>query len=220
MNANDENRFWSQWPTCLASLEEVYCRLMPLPDGRSQQVLPWLQRLHGRPALNEIERELRKLWMFDGRFLGEVRDFGKNEYAWAVYSLCYLAKDWNLAVHLLQIYVPLLGIFIRRAFGEVFRTKVGATFMDDVGHLLWDVEGLLKPDDHELFDWHGNRNTFSPAEVKMLLDMAQLPPLRNLDFPPRRLLLRYTTLQDPFPSERHFQRALLRFYTEKGYPIS
>lgn len=121
--------------------------------------------------------------------------------------------------HLLNIYVPLLGRYIQETLGMDFRTKVGSTFMDDVGHMLWDVEGLIEPKDHGLFDWHGNRNDLAPERIEQFLNFADLPALANPDFPPRWVLLHFTNLQCPFTSEEEYLRDLQVFYRDRGYSI-
>jgi len=197
-------------------MEALYGQRMPLPDERYEQVRDRLQGLRQRAAANEIEKALRQLWAFDERFFGEVLGFS---YDWAVYSLCYLCKDGAVIRHLLNIYVPLLGRYIQETLGADFRAKVGSTFMDDVGHILWDVEGLIEPEDHGPFDWHGNRNDLSLRQIEAFLQFADLPPLPNPDFPPRRVLLHFTNLQDPFDTKAQNQRDLQEFYWERSYPV-
>lgn len=216
MQTKQEQLFRSQWPACLAAMDGLYGRDMPLFHERYESVR---ERLRGRLATNEIERALRKLWAFDERFFGEQLGFSAADYEWAVYSLCYLCKDEMVIDHLLNVYVPLLGRYIQETLGMDFRTKVGSTFMDDVGHVLWDVEGLIEPGSHELFDWHGNRNDLSLERIETYLRFADLPPLPKPDFPPRWVLLHFTNLQSPFGSEEEYLRDLQAFYRDRGYSV-
>lgn len=219
MQTKQAQQFREQWPTCLDAMEALYGQQMPLPDERYGQVRDRLQGLRHRAAANEIEKALRQLWDFDGRFFGELLGFGSGSYEWAVYSLCYLCKDEAVIGHLLNIYVPLLGRHIQETLGTDFRAKVGSTFMDDVGHVLWDMEGLIEPEDHGLFDWHGNRNDLSLERIEEFLNFADLPALVNPDFPPRWVLLHFTNLQCPFNSEEEYLRDLQAFYRDRGYSI-
>ena len=219
MQIKQEQQFREQWPECLDSMEALYGERMPLPDERYEQVRKQLQGSRQRAATNEIERALRQLRDFDGRYFGEVRDFSSGEYEWAVYSICYLCKDEAIIGHLLNIYVPLLGGYIHEALGRLFRAKVGSTFMDDVGHVLGDIERLVAPGDHELFDWHGNRNQLTLERIEAFLRYADLPPLQNPDFPPRWVLLHFTNLQDLFDSEADYLNDLQEFYWGRGYSI-
>jgi hypothetical protein len=136
-----------------------------------------------------------------------------------VYSLVYLGSDETIIKDILAIFPPLLGPFIRDTLGNDFRAKVGATFMGDVGHYLWDVQGLVEPEDHALFDWHGNRNQLSAEQIEQYLRAAELSPLTEPDFPPRKLLLHFTNLQDRFSSDAEYLRDLKAFYREKGYAL-
>jgi hypothetical protein len=200
-------------------MDALYARDMPLFHERYEEVR---EPLRGRMATNEIEKALRQLWAFDERFFGEVLGFDSDAYEWAVYSLCYLCKDEAVIGHLLNIYVPLLGRYIQETLGKDFRVKVGSTFMDDVGHVLWDMGGLIEPEDHGLFDWHGNRNDLPLERIDRFLNFADLQTLANPDFPPRWVLpiLHFTNLQSPFDSEEEYLRDLQAFYWDKGYSVS
>lgn len=201
MQMKQEQLFRSQWPACMAAMDSLYSRDMPLFHERYESVR---EQLSGRMATNEIERALRELWAFDERFFGELIGFSAADYEWAVYSLCYLCKDEMVIEHLLNIFVPLLGRYIQETLGMDFRTKVGSTFMGDVDHVLWDIEGLIEPEDHGLFDWHSNRNNLSLERIEQFLNFADLPALANPDFPPRWVLLHFTNLQCPFTSEEEY----------------
>lgn len=200
-------------------MEALYGQRMPPPDQRYEAVRARLQSLRQRPAANEVEKVLRQLWDFDGRFFGEALGFDSADYEWAIYSLCYLCKDETVIGDLLNIYVPLLGRYIQEMLGRDFHAKVGLTLMDDVGHVLWEIEGLIEPEDHDLFDWHGNRNDLPGEKIEGFLRFADLPPLPNPDFPPRWVLLHFTNLQDLFGSEGEYLRALQAFYVDRGYSI-
>lgn len=91
--------------------------------------------------------------------------------------------------------------------------------MDDVGHYLWDVQGLIEPADHALFDWHGNRNDLSAEKIEHYLKIAGLPALSDPNIPPRKVLLRFTNLQDPFNSDAEYIHDLTEFYRQKGYAL-
>jgi len=222
-----EKMFLEQWPICIDSMQALYGKLMPLPDERYEQVADRLQSLRGRTATNETEKALRQLWDFDNRFYGEVRGFSSSDYEWAVYSLCYLCKDEEVIKHLLNIYIPLLGRFIQEEFGKNFRSKVGATFIDDVNHYLLEVQELIEAEvqelieteDHELFDWHGNRNQLSLERIESFLLLTELPPLPSPNFPPQQVLLHFTNFQWPFDSEAEYLQGLQEFYWDKGYSI-
>lgn len=217
MQTKQAQQFCSQWPACLDAMEALYGQQMPLPHQRYEAVRKQLQRLRHQPAANEIQKALRTLWDFDERFWGETLGFGSADYEWAVYSLCYLCKDEMIIGHLLNIYVPLLGRHIQDMLGKDFRAKIGSTLMDDVGHVLWEIEGLIEPEDHDLFDWHGNRNDLPREKIENFLRFTDLPPLPNPDFPPRWVLLHFTNLQDPFRSDEEYLRALQEFYVDRGY---
>ncbi|QOC22749.1 hypothetical protein IC757_00860 [Wenzhouxiangella sp. AB-CW3] len=219
MQTKQAQEFRNQWPACLDAMEALYGQRMPPPDQRYEAVRKQLQRLRHQPAANEIQKALRTLWDFDQRFWGETLGFDSADHEWAVYSLCYLCKDETIIGHLLNIYVPLLGRHIQDMLGKDFRAKIGTTFMDDVGHVLWDIEGLLEPEDHDLFDWHGNRNGLSREKIETWLRFADLPPLPSPDFPPRWVLLRFTNLQDSFGSEEEYLKDLQAFYVERGYSV-
>lgn len=214
-----EIEFRRQWPACLASIRKVYGELMPLPNGRYERAAEQLERLDAKSAPNEIEKAVRALWNFDGRFCGDVLGFGSECYEWAVYSLCYLCHDEAMIEHLLNIYLPLLGRYLNDRLGSDFNNKVGLTFMDDVGDLLWERQGLIEPEDHGLFDWHGNRNDLPCERIASFLERADLPPLPHADFPPRWVLLHFANLQDPFESEEDYLRDLAEFYGDRGYRI-
>lgn len=216
VRTKQEQQFQQQWPVCLDAMAALYGERMPPPDGRYEKAQQRLQGLRQWGSSNEIEKALRQLWDFDGRFFGETLGF---DCEWAVYSLCYLCKDETLMNHLLNIYVPLLGRYIQERLGMDFHNKIGATFMDDVGHVLWEVEGLIEPEDHGLFNWHGNRNELTAELIETRLSFADLPPLHNPDFPPRRVLLHFTNLQNPFESDEEYLRDLQDFYWEHGYSV-
>lgn len=219
MPSRPEMEFRRQWPACLASIRKIYGELMPLPDQRFVRCAEQLDRLHKSSAPNEIEKAIRALWDFDGRFFGNLLGFSSGDYEWAAYSLCYLCHNSAMIEHLLNIYLPLLGRYMRDRLGADFRAKVGATFMDDVGHVLWDEQGLIEAEDHGLFDWHGNRNDLPPGRIATFLARADLPVLPHPDFPPRWVLLHFTNLRDPFDSEAGYLRDLAEFYNEQGYRI-
>ncbi|WP_075881852.1 hypothetical protein [Vreelandella massiliensis] len=216
MQTNQEQQFREQWPACLDAMEALYGKRMPLPDHRYEATREQLQRLRQRPEANEIEKAVRQLFDFDGRFCGLLMGY---DYEWTVYSLCYLCKDEAFIKDLLNIYVPLLGGYMQESLGRSFHLMTGSTFMDDVGHVLWDVEGLIEFEDHDLFDWHGNRNDLSNKQIEAWLRLADLPPLPNPSFPPRRILLQFTDLLDHFDSEDEYLRDLKNFYDERGYTI-
>jgi len=216
MQSKQEEQFWAQWPACLNSMESLYGQQMPLPDDRYKQTKDCLQKLRGGAAVSEIAKVLGELWNFDERSFG----FTLDDYGWAVYSLCYLSKDEIIIQHLLNIYMPLLGTYIQEALGENFHSKVGVTFIEDVDHVLWDVQGLIEPEDHGLFDWYVNRNELPIGRIEDFLRMAGLPPLKNSNYPPRYVLLRYTNLcGDPFSSDENYLQGLRKFYLEQGYYV-
>jgi hypothetical protein len=215
-----KERFWTRWPACVEAIQSLYQRTgFTLPDHRYELVRDRLESLQINASTNEIEKALRRLWDFDERFCGEVLPFTADDYAWAVYSLVYLGSDETIIKDILAIFPPLLGPFIRDTLGNDFRAKVGATFMGDVGHYLWDVQGLVEPEDHALFDWHGNRNQLSAEQIEQYLRAAELSPLTEPDFRPRKLLLHFTNLQDRFSSDAEYLRDLKAFYREKGYAL-
>jgi hypothetical protein len=175
--------------------------------------------LRDRASTNDIEKILRQLWNFDERFFGEL--IGNNDdYVWSVYSLVYLGQNEGVIKNLVSIY-PLLvnSRFIRNRLGSDFQMKVRATFMDDVGHYLWEVQGLIEPEDHALFDWHGNRNALPIEQIEYHVRQAGLAPLTNPDFSPRKVLLHFTNLQDPFGSDDEYVHELRAFYRERGYVL-
>lgn len=217
MRYNHEKDFWENWPSCVDSIQDLYENQLILPDYRYEFIHDHLRSLRQNTSINEIDKVLRQLWNFDDRFFGEVTPFTEDDYAWATYSVVYLGKNKQAIQDLLTIFPLLLGQFLKQALGANIHTKIGATFMDDVGHLLWDVEQMVEPEDHGLFDWHGNRNQLSVEEINSLLQKAELLPLLNPDFPPRKVLLYFTNLQDPFDSDADYQHGLEEFYRDKGY---
>lgn len=220
MQSIQERQFREQWPVCLEAMEDLYGNGLLLASERFEQVHERLQNVRQRATTNEIERALRQLWSFDERFFGELIGFRAADYEWAVYSLCYLCKEEEVIDHLLKMYVPLLGRYIQESLGSDFRSKVGSTFMDDVGHVLWDVEGLSEPEDHGLFDWHANRNDLPLERIERFLNFADLQTLANPDFPPSWVMIHFTNLQNPFDSEGEYLDAMQEFYWDKGYSIN
>lgn len=219
MQSKHEKKFWELWPACLESIQVVSGDLMALPDNRYESVKSKLKSLHNLSTTNEIEKVLKELWSFDQRFHGGILSFASIDFEWAIYSLCYLCKDREIIKHLLNIYILLLGNFIKDKLGMNFYNKTGTTLMGDVGHYLWEIQGLIEPEDHGLFDWHGNRNQMSVEHINNFLQFADISSLSNPDFPPRYVLLHFTNLQDPFSSEKDYLNAMEKFYSSNGYSI-
>jgi hypothetical protein len=63
------------------------------------------------------------------------------------------------------------------------------------------------------------RNQLSAEQIEQYLRAAELSPLTEPDFPPRKLLLHFTNLQDRFSSDAEYLRDLKAFYREKGYAL-
>lgn len=220
MAMDDARRFWKAWPHCVDAIGRLDGEVMPLPDDRFAPFVPQLPVVRTIRSIGDEERFLSGVHDFDRRFCGPAFGYDAGGYEWAVYSLCYLGRPTEMIDLILRAYVPLLrSRFVLDALGRAFRMKLGSTFMESVGHYLWDVQGLDEPEDHGLFDWHGNRNRLAPAKIHGFLEVAGLPPLPHADFPPRWVLLHFTNLQDPFDSEQHYLRDLEAFYRRRGYRV-
>jgi len=203
MNTNEnleDKQFWTKWKRSLNSLYE-YSNFMEMDEESLFFFNKDLSDLSKVKSFNDLEKSIRSLWNFDQRFFGGVMSYN---YDWAVYSLCYLCKDEEVINHLLNIYIPLLGNDIKQELGKNFNQKVGATFVDDVGHYLWDIQGLLEPEDHGLFDWHGNRNDLTQEQIIGYLKFAGLPVLDNSDFPPKDVFFHFTNIQSIGISEKEY----------------
>lgn len=217
---DDARQFWKAWPRCVDAIGRLYGERMPLPDERFTPFVPQLPSIRSTQSIGDVERFLSGVHDFDGRFCGAAFGYDPGGYEWAVYSLCYLARRAEMIDLILAAHVPLLrSRFVFDALGGTFRVKLGVTFMEAVGHYLWDVQGLDEAEDHGLFDWHANRNRLAPSKIHASLGFAGLPPLPHPDFPPRWVLLHCTNLQDPFDSEEHYLRDLEAFYRKRGYRV-
>ena len=214
-----KTEFDAAWPNSVAAMAELFEAHLILPDYRYELHHEALQRTRDRPATNEIERVLRRLWQFDERYFGEMIGGSRSDYQWAVYVLLYLGKDHKAIDLTLRAFLPLLGGYALKEFGQNFCRKVCSTFHDDVGHLLWEVQDAEYPDRGEWFDWHGHLNALSDEDRASLLDQAGLPPLRNPSFPPFSVM--QYMISDPVrmghPTSRQLRRDLERHYREQGY---
>lgn len=210
-------RFWEQWPALLAALIHKYEALMPHPDSGFHQLRQQMEYLRHGGSINEVRKLLADLWDFDERFFGDP--FG-YDYNWPVYSLVYLAQQSEIIDQLLKIYVPLLtNDYVAHSCGRHFCDMVGSTFVDDVAHYLYDIQGLQEADDHEFFDWHANRNRLPASTIQQFLAYAGLPPLHQPDYPPSWVLLRFTNMQYQPDSEISFQLDLWQFYRNQGHVL-
>lgn len=203
---------------CIDALEAVYENQTPLPNYRFELLHKQFLASRNRPTVNETERLLRNLWSFDERFFGETIPFSSWEYEWATYSLVYLAKEKDFICNILKIYPFLLSDFSKELFGREFWTKTGATYMDHVGHYLWEVQGLNFETHDYIFDWHRNRNKLTPEEICSFLEKTNLPPLLNPDYPPQKVLC-YFLNSNTFNCEADYLRELALFYEDKGYSV-
>jgi hypothetical protein len=178
-----EAEFRSHWPTAVDALQRLHENDLILPNYRYELSHDALERTKGA-APNEIEKALRRFWQFDERFFGDIIGGERGDFRWSIYSLVYIGTDVRIVVDLLDVFVPLLGPFAIRQFGEVFARKFCSTFMDDVGHLLWDIQNCRSPEADEFFHWLDHLNDFSDGQVVALLSNAGLSPLKNRAFPP------------------------------------
>ena len=202
---NPKEQFWTRWPSCINSIRAFYGELTP----------QWLEKIENHLGLreksstNEIEKALRELWDFDEGFVGDLfHGFNPNEYEWAVYSLCYLCEDEETVQHILNIYPPLLGKYIKRELGGNFCSKVQSTFIGEVNHVLWEVQELEEPGLNEMFNWSGNRNYFPEKQIEEFLEYADFPLLVDPDIPPRRVYLYFNYMHDPFESDEEYEEAM------------
>ena len=211
--------FEAAWPDSVAAIAELFETRLTMPDYQYELYHDTLHRTLGRLAANEVERVLRRLWRFDERYFGEVIGGGRSDYQWAVYVLAYLGQDIRTVDLMFKAYLPLLGDHAFREFGRDFCRKVCLTFHDDVGHLVWDVQGAEEPDGGDWFDWHGHLNGFHDDNRASLIEQAGLSPLRHPSFPPFSVL--QYMVADPVrmgrPSPRRLRQDLTRQYRGQGY---
>lgn len=178
-----ESEFRKYWPKSVGALKRLHENDLILPDNRYELAHDALDQTKGA-APNEIEKTLRRFWQFDERFFGNIIGGEREDFRWSMYSLVYIGRDLRIVTDLLDVFVPLLGPFAIRQLGEIFARKVCSTFMDNVGHLLWDIQDCRPPETDEFFHWLGHLNNFSDDQVAVLLSNSGLPPLKNRAFPP------------------------------------
>lgn len=110
--------------------------------------------------INAIRTFLSSVLRFDERFVGKIGGGEEQQRKQAVYILAYLARSHDIARSMIGVYAPLLRSTL---FDPEFRARIAATFLDDAGHLVWDLDGVEPADSHEPYDWFGNVNDLSPA---------------------------------------------------------
>jgi hypothetical protein len=233
MNIDPQERLRNEWPSAYSAMlslsgvdfsyvgDRTNDSIDPAPDG-AQKVFTTVSEQHsailartGEPfSAESIKEFLSAIWRLPERFIGSFESTGDLDYRRAVYSLVYLAKTRQVVELLLQAYVPLLRPGL---WDSAFRYKVEATFLDDVNHLLYDLEGLDESGDNEPFDWLGNLNHFSESERRPLLEMAELPPLDHPGFPPQDVWLFHASAH-PIP-EPEYLEMLEDLYNEMGYAL-
>jgi hypothetical protein len=162
------------------------------------------------PPIEAIQRFLRSIWRFDQRFFGEGPFPDSSE--WAVYSLVYLGKTEELIELMLRAFIPLLRPGL---WDSSFRSMIGSTFGDDVGHLIYDVEGMEGAGYHEPFNWRANRNNLHPVKIKALMEYTGYPPLADPDIPPQHVWILHTNLQ-PFADEEYVERLRALYDCQDG----
>jgi hypothetical protein len=212
--------FAAIWPRSVDTMADLYERRTVMPDYRYELSHDALQRTRAHAAPNEIERAIRRLWTFDDRFHGNMIGGGKSDYIWAVYVLVYLGQSSTVVEQLLTTYVPLLGGYAVREFGENWCRKVCSTFMDDAGHMIWDVQEARYPRNGDFFDWHGHLANRSEPERRMFLDFAGVPPLRHPSFPTAPIMSRMMdSVHLGAPSSTAMHRMMVRFYRSIGHVV-
>jgi hypothetical protein len=205
-----EAEFLAHWPKAVDALKRLHDDLI-LPDYRYELAHDALEWTKGA-APNEIEKALRRFWQLDERFSGDIIGGERGDFRWSAYSLVYIGTDVRIVSDLLDVFLPLLGPFAVRQFGEVFARKVCSTFMDDVGHLLWDIQDCRPPEVDEFFHWSGHLNDFSDAQVAVLLSKAGLSPLENRAFPPSDVMRVFCPAVHHACVTQNYRRDLAAFY--------
>ncbi|MHA6264450.1 hypothetical protein ACXYMO_14695 [Arenibacterium sp. CAU 1754] len=217
-NFSSAAEFRAAWPDVVDALQRLHESQLILPDYRYEVAHEELQRTKTQPAPNEIERALRRFWGFDDRFFGDApKGGGNSDFQWCVYCTAYLFTDKDLARDILTAFSPLLGTFAQRIFGTLFSRKVCSTFMDDVAHVLWEVQGLSPISEPDFFDWHGNLNLFEDDVRNALLSIPGSKPLARPSFPPKAVMSVFCRGANDPTLTRSYLRDLRRFYRESGY---
>jgi len=217
-NFATEAEFRRAWPAVVDALQRLHEGRLVLPDYRYELAHDALRRTRSQSAPNEIERALRRFWDFDERFFGDAPvGGGSADFQWCIYSAVYLFDEENLTRDVLSVYSPLLGPFAVKTFGTLFCRKVCSTFMADVAHVLWEVQGLDPAREPDFFDWHGNLNDFADDTRTALLSVPGLKPLAHASFPPKAVMSIFCAgVNDPTRTPA-YMRDLRRFYEEIGY---
>jgi hypothetical protein len=213
--------FLDQWPESVDALSYLHEHEMILPDYRYELAHDRLQRNKIDLSTFEIAEALRQLWNFGDRGYVEMGPKGiRRDFQWAAYTLIYLGAEPRVIRSLLNVFVPLLGGFAFREFGRLFCAQVCATFVDDVGHLIWDIQEAEFPSRGEFFDWHRHRNCLTDADIYAHLTMAELPALQHSSYPPWSVMERMMdSIHLSGIRARDYRAALRRFYGEHGYDL-
>lgn len=232
MSTEADARLRGEWPSALGAMV-LLSRLKPgrfleargqparlLRGSRSKPVFSrilardWsvLHAFHDPGSAEAVVAFVSSVGGFRDRFHGDSDNDSDYLYARAVYGLVYLAKSAPIAELLLSAYVPLLrpGLWDRP-----FRFRVAHTFWGDVGHLLYEVEGLDEAGDHEPFDWLGNLNDRDESDRARLLADTGLRPFDHPGFPPQDVWITHTNVM-PIPDE-DYHEVLRDLYRERGY---
>lgn len=210
--------FGEHWPRAVEALERLCEGPLVPPDGRYQLARSALEATKARPAINEIEQALRKLWAFDDRFFGDAPiGGGEMDFRWSVYCTAYLIAEDKIASDLLDVFCPLLGAYAVESFGATFSRKVCSTFQDNVAEVIWERQAFEAQHETEFFDWHGRLNSFPETVRADLLARAGLHPLDHPSFPPNDVMQVFCRGVHDSTVTPEYQQDLATFYTELGY---
>lgn len=193
---------YAEWPMALGAMA-LLCQHRPQVfaeiDARAwHRLRPYLDG--GNDPREAIYDFISTVWRFDKRFTGSIRaedalGFGgvnDLEFSRAVYSLVYLCRNLNIIDLFLKAYVPLLRPGI---WSDEVHARIVSTFLDDVMHLLYDVQGMEEAGSHESFDWRANRNDLNGEQIAEFLHFAGLPSLEDPNIPPQDIWIIHTNVQ-------------------------
>ena len=211
------DEFRAQWSRSVDALLCLHEHHLILPDYRYELAHDALLGTKTQAATNEIERELRRFWEFDERFFGDAPiGGGESDFLWAVYCVAYLFRNEEVAVAILDLYCPLLGPYATKQFGENFVRKVCSTLMDDVGHVLFEVQECEPAHEPDFFDWLGQLNDFPDDLIALLLAKAGLPLLENAGFPLPEVMRVFCSGTGHPEIGSNYRSDLEQFYLEIG----